>query len=277
MPPLDPMILAVAPTGARRSKLDTPSLPITIEEIAEEARRCADNCASLLHLHIRNARGEHTLDAGMYHDAISAIREATAGRLIIQVTTESAGVFQRNEQIAAAVEIDADSISLAVREICPDDASEPGARDLYKDLNRRGVLAQHIVYNDDDLQRLRGLQEKGVIEKSPLFVQLVLGRYGERSEGGPAEMLAFLAALKPLSVIWSVCCFGPWEPSSVAAAAAFGGHARVGFENNNMRTDGCKAASNAEIVAQSAEIIRTTGRPLANADDIRKMFPILMR
>ena len=56
------------------------------------------------------------------------------------------------------------------------------------------------------------------------------------------------------------------------AAAALGGHVRVGFENNFLLGDGSTAPDNTALVAQTAAAARALGRPLATADDVRAMF-----
>jgi uncharacterized protein (DUF849 family) len=263
------MILAVAPNGARRDKRDHAMLPMTVEEIASEARDCFEAGAAMLHLHVRDADGGHSIDPARYEETIAAIRKTAGPDLVIQITTEAAGRFVRDEQIATAMAVQADSISLAVREICPTSSEETSSGDLYRALSAKGVLAQHIVYDVADLARLSELRAKDVIPEPRPFVQLVLGRYGERRVGGPRDLLAFLSVLENSDLAWSVCCFGFWETMAIAAAAAYGGHARIGFENNLTAVDGTAAASNAQRVRECAAIIAATGRPLADGSFIR--------
>jgi 3-keto-5-aminohexanoate cleavage enzyme len=59
---MTPLVVIVAPTGARRSKADHAGLPITPDEIAAEAARCCAAGATVLHLHVRDEDGAHTLD-----------------------------------------------------------------------------------------------------------------------------------------------------------------------------------------------------------------------
>jgi 3-keto-5-aminohexanoate cleavage enzyme len=59
---MTPLVVMVAPNGARRTKADHAKLPITPAEIAAEAARCAEAGASILHLHVRADDGGHTLD-----------------------------------------------------------------------------------------------------------------------------------------------------------------------------------------------------------------------
>ncbi|MGH6903418.1 MAG: 3-keto-5-aminohexanoate cleavage protein [Geminicoccaceae bacterium] len=59
---MTPLVVTVAPNGARRTKTDHPDLPITPAEIARDAAWCADAGASVLHLHVRAGDGRHSLD-----------------------------------------------------------------------------------------------------------------------------------------------------------------------------------------------------------------------
>ena len=72
----DPLILTVAPNGASKTKADHPALPMTSEEIAACAAACAEAGAAMIHLHVRDRQGGHTLDVGTYRAAIKAVRQA---------------------------------------------------------------------------------------------------------------------------------------------------------------------------------------------------------
>ena len=65
-----PFVVMCAPNGARRTKDDHPALPLTPAEIAAEAERCADAGAALLHLHVRDTAGRHSLSPELYREAI---------------------------------------------------------------------------------------------------------------------------------------------------------------------------------------------------------------
>ena len=71
---------------------------------------------------------------------------------------------------------------------------------------------------------------------------------------------------------WAVCAFGKTEHACVSAAAALGGHVRVGFENNLYLKDGSLAPDNRALVAQAADAAHSLGRPLATATQIRERF-----
>ena len=77
-------LIMVAPNGARRMKADHPALPLTVAETVETAQACHAAGAGALHLHIRDAEGRHSLDAGHYREALQALRQAVAYRSSIE-------------------------------------------------------------------------------------------------------------------------------------------------------------------------------------------------
>src|SRR5690606_41625014 len=56
----------------------------------------------------------------------------------------------------------------------------------------------------------------------------------------------------------------------VMTAALLDGHARVGFENNEMLPDGRRAASNAELVRATRDALRAVGMDAGDADMLRR-------
>src|SRR6185436_146243 len=74
--------------GAETTKEQNPHLPITPEEMGEEARRCADAGASVIHLHARDPSGKPSQDAAHFRAAIRAIR--ARADVIIQTSTGGA-------------------------------------------------------------------------------------------------------------------------------------------------------------------------------------------
>ena len=65
--------LMVAPNGARKIKKDHPEVPLTIRETVDVAKNCFKAGAGAIHLHVRNDKGEHVLDAGLYKEALNAV------------------------------------------------------------------------------------------------------------------------------------------------------------------------------------------------------------
>ena len=100
----NPMMIAVAPNGARKQKTDHNSLPITPSELAYSAVECRDAGACMIHLHVRDGQGGHSLDVDAYRAATTAVRNVVGEDMIIQITTEAVGVYSIDQQIQTVQE-----------------------------------------------------------------------------------------------------------------------------------------------------------------------------
>jgi uncharacterized protein (DUF849 family) len=268
---MDPLIITVAPNGARRGKADHPAIPLTPAEIGIEAARCQEAGAAMIHLHVRDAEGRHSLDPDLYRSAIAAVRKEAGSDLIVQVTTEAVGVFTPDQQIAAMQELQPEAFSAAVRELIPDAASETTAVRFLKKQAERGVFVQHILYDENDVQRFTDLLDRDVIPRTRASGLFVLGRYTQGQQSSPDDLLPFLNAWA-LDVPWALCAFGRREAACAITAACLGGHVRVGFENNLHLPDGNLAPDNAALVRGVADVARSLGLAVATPDEARHLF-----
>jgi uncharacterized protein (DUF849 family) len=265
----EPLAIAVAPNGARRTKRDHAGLPITPDELAETARRCRDAGAALLHLHVRDAEGAHSLDPRHYSQAIAAVRAAVGDSLVIQATTEAAGRYAPAEQLDAMRALQPEAASLSVCELMATEDDARAASDFLHWAVEAEVAPQFILYDARDLLRFRALKARGLIPGRRHWLLFVLGRYTDGQVAAPRELLRFLCADGGLDEPWMLCAFGPREAACAAAAIGLGGHVRVGFENNLQLPDGAQAPDNAALVAPVAAAARAAGRPLADAATLR--------
>ena len=266
-----PIVIAAAPNGARRGKADHPALPLTAEEIAREAARCREAGAAMLHLHVREADGRHSLDPDAYRDAIAAVRREAGADLLIQPTTEAVGLYTPEAQMAAMDELRPEAFSAALRELVPGAAAEPAAARFYAAHAAAGVLVQHILYDTADVARFEKLVRRGVIPDAGCSVLFVLGRYTVGQTSDPRDLLPFLAAFTG-RFPWMLCAFGAREGACAATAAALGGHVRVGFENNLWLADGTTAPGTAALVAQAAAALPLLGRTPADPAAARALL-----
>jgi len=267
-----PLIVAVAPTGAYRSKADHPALPETAAEIAATAAACREQGAAMIHLHVRDREGRHTVDADAYRRATDAIRGAVGDDLIIQVTSESGGRFGPDAQMAMVRELRPEAVSLAVRELVPDATREAAAAAFLAWLERERILPQFILYTVEDVARYRDLRARGVVPGGGFFTLFVLGRYGVAEHSSPRDLMPFVAAWSDDPAPWAACAFGRRECACAMTAAALGGHVRVGFENNLLLSDGRPAPDNAALVAQARIGAEVIGRVLADGATARNIL-----
>ncbi|UCH76045.1 MAG: 3-keto-5-aminohexanoate cleavage protein [Rhodospirillales bacterium] len=264
-----PLILAVAPTGGRKTKTDHPAIPVTIEECARTAAACREAGAAMIHLHVRDADLRHSLDAVTYKDAIAAVERETGGDMIIQMTTEALGIYRPEEQMAAVREVRPEAVSVAIRELCPAEESVVPFGDFLRWLAQEGIAPQFILYSPEECESFADLCRRGVVPYERPFVLFVLGRYKPGQNSVPADLLPFIQASGERMLDWAICAFGPREGACALTAAALGGHARVGFENNIYLADGTVAPDNAALVRQIVDAARLLGRAPADAGRAR--------
>jgi uncharacterized protein (DUF849 family) len=245
----------VAPNGARRGKADHPALPVTIQDTVDAAKASHVNGANALHLHVRDANGAHSIDAGLYLEALKEM-SLQVPDMRVQITTEAVGIYDVTAQLECLKQVRPDWASISVREIAR--APELAER-LYATCAEQGTEVQHILYNTDDVELLGEWQSRGIIDVDSHTKQdsvlFVLGRYTDGQLSDPADLDPFLAAMPDVQN-WMVCAFGPHEHACLAAAARHGGDVRVGFENSLTNAQYSIHKDNASSVAALRDLLQ---------------------
>jgi len=261
-----------APNGARRDHADHAALPMTADESASDAVALLDAGVSILHLHVRDDAGKHSLDAGRYRQAIAAVRKSVGDELIIQVTTEAVGQYSSEQQIALVRELKPEAVSLALREICPLQTDEQIAAEFFAWMRSENIWPQYILYSVDDVLRFDDMRQRGVFADDAPFSMFVLGEYASATPGAVADLNSMLAATNSDDFPWAVCCFGQNENEVMLAATAQGGHVRLGFENNLHLPDGTLAVDNAALIRRYVADSLSSKRYPASASEVRVGF-----
>jgi len=266
-----PLLITVAPNGAYKQRSDHPALPLNTTELGQTAKLCLDAGAAMIHMHIRDAEGRHSLDVQGYRDAQQAVKAAVGDELIIQITSEAARVYKAPEQIAMVTTLKPEAVSVGLREVDQPEIGEAGLAQFFGWLAKERVMTQVIVYDVADLQRWQALRAQGVIPDAPWSLLFVLGRYSVGQTSEAKDLLPFVMAHTG-NEPWSMCAFGAGEHACATTAAALGGHVRVGFENNLLLNNGQVAPDNAALVRQIADSARVLGRSLYTAAQAREAF-----
>ncbi|MCX5590379.1 3-keto-5-aminohexanoate cleavage protein [Alcaligenes endophyticus] len=268
-----PLIVTVAPNGAYKTKEQHPQVPLTAVELAQTAKQCLDAGAAMIHMHIRKADGSHLLDAHGYKEATQAVRKAVGHELVVQITSEAAQVYTPHVQMQVVRDTQPEAVSIGLREIVRPEVPEADVADFFSWLARNQVMTQVILYDAADVQTWQDLRARDVIGEAPWFLLFVLGRYSAGQVSAPTDLLPFLQ-VHDNAYPWAMCAFGPQEHACATAAAALGGHVRVGFENNLYLKSGKLAPDNAALVRQVAEAAECLVQPLATADQVRQLFTV---
>ena len=234
----------VAPNGARKVKKDHPEVPLTIKETVEVAKNCFAAGAKAIHLHVRNDKGEHVLDAGLYKEALKEL-EFQVPNMHIQVTTEAIGKYSPDDMRKLAYDVTPPGTSIGTSELIP--SRKPTIEDikLYKYLTEAGTKIQHILYNPDDIDLLIDLLKKSEIPVDGVWCLFVIGHYTGKISY-PEKIPGFIEKMRANGVNfdWSICAFAKEEMSCLEKAVSLGGKIRVGFENSLFMPDGEIAPDN---------------------------------
>ena len=256
------IVIAAAPNGARKTKADHPHVPLTTEELIETAVSCADAGASMMHFHIRDPNGRHSLDPDQYQRTLDELDAAVGDRLLLQITSEAAGIYSQSEQIQLMQRLAPHCLSCALREFIRAEQDIDSASKFFKELYTSGALIQYILYSPAEVTWFVNLCDQGVIPGKKHFLLFVFGSYERRNEADIASLDDYLHPLKdhPRPCSWMVCGFDQNEFEVAEAAASRGGHLRVGFENNCYRADGSLAENNGEQVSYMVAVAEKCGR-----------------
>ncbi len=169
------MMIAVAPNGARKQKTDHPALPISPAELAATAVQCQEAGACMVHLHVRDAQGGHSLDVDAYRLATTTVRDAVGPDMIIQITTEAVGIYSVDQQIDMVRQVKPEAVSLAIRELCAHADDEVRAATFFSWLQAEKICPQYILYSIEDVMRFNSLRQRGIIPGDRVCVLFVLG------------------------------------------------------------------------------------------------------
>jgi uncharacterized protein (DUF849 family) len=295
------IILTAAVTGAVHVPSMTPYLPITPEQIINEAVKAKEAGAAVVHIHARNPEtGQPTSELGLMKDIVKGIKERSD--VVVCITTGGAIGMSIEERLKAIPALkpelascNAGSVNFVFSTIA-DKLTEPkfdweipflkNTYDLvfantYKSLeeyittmNEHGTLPEFEVYDVGMINNIAFFRNKGVV-KQPIYLQFVLGVLG----GIPAtvENLVFLVktARELLGeVSWSCTAAGRQQLPLAAVTLALGGNVRVGLEDNIYLKPGVLAKSSAEQVAQVRTIAETLHYEVATPDEARALLSL---
>lgn len=250
--------LMVAPNGARRTKEDHPALPITISEIVSTARACNLAGADGIHIHVRDAKGGHILDAGIYREVLREL-EIAVPDMQLQITTEAVDKYSAREQRQLVKDVRPKSVSVSIAEMFSD-GNVKDTLNFYRWCHDENIAVQHILYGPDDLALMDDRLGTAEFTEDPQQMLFVLGRYTKNQQSHPEDLMPFMNWLsgKRWQADWAVCAFGQGETDCLCHAYNNGGKVRIGFENSIWHKNGAIAEDNA---ARIKEFLAERGAP----------------
>jgi 3-keto-5-aminohexanoate cleavage enzyme len=267
---MDPLIITCAGVGAEVTRAQQPGLPLTPDEIARDAADCRAAGASIYHLHVRDDRGEPTMDVAVYRAARDAIGSATD--LIVQFS--SGGAVSDTEEVRIApLDLRPEMASLTTGTV--NFGSEvfwnppPLIERFYTRMRELKILPEFEIFEPGMIANAqRVFDERG--EGHHRHYDFVLGVPGAM----PAwdDSVAWLAKRVPPGATWSATGIGRSHVAVSDTAIELGGHVRTGFEDVVYFDRGRLATSNSELIDRVAERGRAAGRQIATPEIARNLL-----
>lgn len=257
------MLIAVAPNGARKTRFDHPELPLTPLELAKTAVTCLEEGAGMMHFHVRDSHGKHTLNHAIYRQTLRELEAAVGSDLLLQVSSEAAGIFQANEQIEQMKLLAPHCLSCGLMELVKEQKDYDSGHAFFSEMHRTGAMVQYILYSPAEVEWYEKLCSEGVIPGKNHLLLFVLGKGGQATGEEDSHLQTYVSTLKQNNP-WMACGFGLVEHKIMAQVAKLGGHARVGFENNHQLPDGSLAPDNASLVKLTSKLAFSVGRVPGN-------------
>jgi uncharacterized protein (DUF849 family) len=297
------VIISCAVTGAVHVPSQSPYLPLTPDQIAEQAIGAAEAGAAILHLHARNPEdGSPDGRPETFRQFLPKITSAT--NAIINITTGGNPQVPIEERLMAPMDLKPEMCSLnmgsmnfglypvadRIKQFTYDweagylERSRSNIfRNTFADIefilknlgDAHGTRFEHECYDVGHLYTLAHFMDRGLV-KPPVFVQTIFGILG--GIGPEADNLLHMKRtadrLLGGDYVWSILGAGRHQFNLVTIGAIMGGHVRVGLEDNVYLGKGELAQSNADQVAKIRRILTELSLDIATPDEVREMLAL---
>lgn len=267
------VIITAALTGAMTPKDLNPNIPLTPEEIAEDAYQCWKAGAAVVHLHMRDDKGLGTMDKEKFKKTIDLIKERKDCDVVINCTTSGdnrAGYEERMAHLEYVkpelASFDAGSFNWMPFGIF--DNAPQFLDPLGRKMKELSVKPELEIFDSGFMNIVKYYVKQGVLE-TPCHYQFVLGVLGGMEAS--VKNLQFLYDMLPKGSTWSAFGLGKQHMPVLYATLALGGHIRVGLEDNVYYNKGT-LATNVMLVERAARAIHEFGKEPAAPDEARQIL-----
>lgn len=266
----NPVIITAAVNGAETTREQNPNVPFTPEEIGQEAQRCREAGASIVHVHGREPDGAPTQDRETFRRILRQIRDRTD--VIVQFSTGGAVGMDLEERIDA-IDLEPEMATLTTGTVNFGDEifenSWPTITSIAEAIQRHGITPEIEIFDTGMVDTAMRLVEEGLLEL-PAHFDFVLGVPG--GMGARRDSIEYLMELIPEGSTWSVAGVGKYEFPMAEHALEMGGHVRVGLEDNVYLKKGVLAEGSWQLVDKVSSMAEAVGRELADPSIARDML-----
>ncbi|CAN5803213.1 3-keto-5-aminohexanoate cleavage protein [soil metagenome] len=294
------VIISCAVTGSIHTPTMSPHLPVTPDQIAENAIGAAEAGAAIVHLHAREPEtGRPTQDPEAYKRFLPQIKDGCDA--IVNITTGGGLGMTMEERLAAAMWAAPEIASMNMGSFNFNISGAAGriqdfrhdwerpylemTRDFIlsntfnqieramTELGGQGSRFEYECYDTGHLYNLAHFADRGIV-KPPFFVQAIFGILGGIGPE-PENLMTMKAAADRLfgnDYYLSILAAGRHQFPFVTMGAILGGNVRVGLEDNLYLGKGQLAPSNGAQVVKIRRILEELSLEIATPDDARRML-----
>jgi len=265
------IILALAPTGGWGKDYNNPLEP---EKIAKQVITCAEEGASLVHLHARDSKGELTTDLSNFSKTIelitnkcSVIIEASTGGLS-SLTPQERALPLQNEKVELG-SLNMGSLNFLDKVYIN---TVPDIRYWLQSMIKNRVKPSLEIFDTSNIAISDLFIKEGLINPQYNFNFIFNYKWGMSFS---LPLLEVLKSMLPKESIWGAVFGGSSDFSSHLQASLQGATmVRVGFEDSRICDYG-EAKSNLELVKEIRRELEISGFELADPEEARKLLGII--
>ncbi len=285
------LVISCALAGAATRKEQNPATPYTPDEFGDEAKKCYEAGAAIVHIHARDASkgGIPTPDLGIIKSILENIKRK-APDIIINLSSAISAIATDKERIAPVrtfkpplASLNTNSMNFSIGDYKTGKVTMAADNIFANSFSTIQTFARHMrkaktkpemeIYDLGGMYNMLFLNRQEGTFEQPLHFQFVFGVLG----GAPFSpaYLGTLLNLKPANATWSVCGVAKQQFQAGMVSAAWGGHIRVGLEDNVRNIKGELAKGSWEQAAWAKRVAEDAGREVVQGKEAAKVFNLL--
>jgi len=246
------------------------------EEIVEDVKKCSELGVSIVHVHVRDAKGQPSCNTEFYKKIVEGIRRFNKNMIICAST--SGRVFKTFEERSAVLDFNGrhkpDMASLTLSSLNFNHEASLNSPDMIQNLAKKmldaGIKPELEVFDCGMINYSKYLIKKGLL-KPPYYYNLLFGNIA-CMQANPMSLGMALNEL-PAESVWSAAGVGDFQLKMNSLGIICGGNVRTGLEDNiwydSKRT---RLATNYDLVKRVVDIAKVHDREIATPSEAREIL-----
>ena len=297
---MEKVIVTAAITGSIHVPTMSPYLPITPQQIADEAVRVYEAGGAVAHIHVRNPEtGQPITDMELFREVVTKVKSKCN---IVLCMTTGGGVGMTTEERSQVVStlkpelasLNFGSINFAFFDVAEkihtfkfpweepyvrmtEDWIFPNTFKTLREFNqvfaKNDTKPELEIYDVGMINNVAFMLQRDYLKK-PVYLQFVLGILGAIPPSPNNLLFLYNSARDAFGddFIWSVCAAGRHQLPMCTMSLTMGGNVRVGLEDSLYAGKGVMAESNADQVEKIVRIARELSLEPATPDEARQIL-----